>query len=253
MMMARIKGTRFQDDLHGTPFDDLIRGRGAFDMIFGGVGNDRLYGDLGDDYIVGGLGDDDSRGGKGDDSISDSEGWNLLLGGVGDDGLGGRGILIGGKGDDSIDVWSGSAYGDEWGAVANPIAGNDRMSTDFGNHPWFWRSMYGGGGSDNFDIMMRANDGIGTRADVLDFTYGEDTTRVYGAFGDDVIALTVLDTNHDGVFDGKDPWAAIGQTWYDPNANAVCLRLFGNDGAPGTLDDDMVAFWGTSRVDADWL
>lgn len=65
--MARIRGTRFNDNLRGTGFGDRIDGLQGNDHLTGRGGNDKLHGGSGRDLIFGGTGHDKLSGGSGPD------------------------------------------------------------------------------------------------------------------------------------------------------------------------------------------
>lgn len=95
-----LTGDASQNVIWGGDGADYIRGGDGDDALFGGAGNDRF-----DDLhggISGGLGDDYINGGAGADFILDFWGNNELVGGDGDDVIGGTGTLFGGAGNDTF-------------------------------------------------------------------------------------------------------------------------------------------------------
>jgi Ca2+-binding RTX toxin-like protein len=65
--MAKIKGTKFDDDLAGGVENDLIYGLAGNDTLSGGDGDDRLEGSDGNNVLIGGAGNDVLLGGNGAD------------------------------------------------------------------------------------------------------------------------------------------------------------------------------------------
>ena len=87
--MARIKGTKLDDDLAGGTGNDLIYGLAGNDTLGGGGGDDHLEGGDGEDVLTGGPGADALFGGKGADVYQHSgtldDGEDIIK--TGDDGI----------------------------------------------------------------------------------------------------------------------------------------------------------------------
>ena len=239
-----IQGTNHSDVLFaGNLTDDVFRGFKGVDFITGWDGNDTIYGGAGGDVIRGCMGNDADFGGHGNDVIYDTDGWNQVLCGTGNDYAQVLGVAVGGKGAD--DLWSigGATYGDEGPGLPHLATGADHLSTFFVDNPWLGRTFVGGGGADTFFAGMDPADNVGTRLDVLDFTPGTDKLHVTSGV-DEAQTFAKFDTDHNGVIDGKDPWTAdvtgVTGTWSDPNANATVLYDHG----------DLVAVWGTQHLAA---
>ncbi|WP_162908212.1 DUF11 domain-containing protein [Allorhizocola rhizosphaerae] len=115
-----VNGGNDNDTLHGGDGDDTMGGGNGNDNLYGGHGNDASYGetflgsllylfDNGDDHIFGGPGNDNLDGQKGNDVLVDTEGTDVMSGGVGNDtinlhdGLGGD-TAHGGLGNDTCTV-----------------------------------------------------------------------------------------------------------------------------------------------------
>ena len=114
--MAKLIGTRDDDELEGGGEKDRLEGRGGDDRLVGRGGKDRLIGGAGDDDLDGGDGGDQLEGGGGNDTLRGGDGNDVIdpgsSGGDGD-------VIIGGKGDDSIDF---SAGGDAYTLTYSRLA-----------------------------------------------------------------------------------------------------------------------------------
>ncbi len=145
------------DVLVGTPEDDTVVGTTEDDVIQGLAGDDILAGDLGNDLIEGGDGADIIRGDFNVRSPGGSDGGNdTLIGGGGDDRIGGKGgddELFGGEGDDQLS-------GDDGDDLLRGGLGNDTLTGD---------DSSGGEGADTFVLA----EGEGTDT-ILDFEVGID-------------------------------------------------------------------------------
>lgn len=231
----------------------LVHGRGGADRLWGTAYDDTLFGDAGDDTLDGFAGNDRLAGGKGADTLGDYQGWNDLRGGAGDDVVGGTGLLVGGLGNDWIGLLGGIAYGDVSPEFTSRQAGNDTFTVDMRYHTEipFYQAV-GGPGADRYLVEFSA-DAVQSRLDVWDFDQAAgDSFNINvqpgldsGQYGVLVGSLELeLDTNRDGLIDGRDPASIFGVTWADPFANAVCFL---------SSDGDMLALWGTQSVTVDTL
>lgn len=232
-----ISGSVLADTIYGGPGNDLLSGAGGNDTIFGGNGNDTIYGDYyyADGDTPAGLPSLELiRGGNGDDTIYGGPGGGWI-------------VAVGGAGDDAIYANGGQLFGDEAPGEPQVAAGNDLLVTGMGLGAWAPTDHTGGRGADVFYVNANTFDGIASRVDVRDFT-AEDRVAFHGASPDGLQWLygpemfAALDTNGDRVLDGTDAPSAVGVTWADPFANALCMQLF---------DGDMVAVWGTQAL-SDW-
>ncbi len=180
-------GSDLADTLSGGAGDDDIKGYGGDDKLDGGDGHDRLEGGDGNDELKGGNGTDVLRGGAGDDSLVDgdfgyinelfgddgndvltitaeSDGWNRMYGGTGDDRLIGNGGRLALSGDD----------------------GNDHLLSTRGG------SLSGGNGDDYLSVSGSDAQGTGGTLqgddgnDIL-VTTSASGSRLYGGTGDDLL------------------------------------------------------------------
>ena len=160
------------DVLVGTPEDDTVVGTTEDDVIQGLEGDDVLAGDLGNDLIEGGDGADIIRGDFNVRSPGGSDGGNdTLIGGGGDDRIGGKGgddELFGGEGDDQLS-------GDD---------GNDLLLGGLGNDTLTGDDSSGGEGADTFVLA----EGEGTDT-ILDFELGIDIIGLAGGITADQLSI----------------------------------------------------------------
>ncbi|MFC5069097.1 glycerophosphodiester phosphodiesterase family protein [Flaviflagellibacter deserti] len=251
-------GTEGDDEISGTAGDDLAYGMKGDDTISLGDGNDVAYGDAGDDVIDGEAGNDVLFGGSGDDDLAGGEGDDVLVGGVGDDVLdGGDGIdtvsYLAGLSDTTgvtVDLSTGSAYGDEAGA--DELVGIE--------------NVIGGKGDDTLTGDDAANVLDGSAGnDTIDGGAGDDTLK--GGAGDDTIAggagVDTLDLSDatgainlnvgagtaSGAGIGTDTFSGIEAFRFGAgddvvtggNGNDVFDGGLGNDTLKGGAGDDLVA------------
>jgi Ca2+-binding RTX toxin-like protein len=198
----------------GGPGSDFIESASGGDLIVGGTGADSLFGGRGDDVIRGGAGvdeveprggDDIARGGKGGDFIRDQLGGcnrlsggpgndsvsvfnsgcsNIIIGGIGNDGLAGGGgddLLLGGPGHDVL----GGGTGDDTlrGGEGIDMAG---FGSDFESrsvHADLATGIATGWGTDSLVAIEGLVGGAGD--DVL--IGNAQNNRLLGLFGDDML------------------------------------------------------------------
>jgi Ca2+-binding RTX toxin-like protein len=112
--MARIRGTRGDDELLGFLDDDRIRGLAGDDTLFGREGRDKLYGEDGFDVLHGGIGNDKLFGGRLNDNLYGEGGDDYLTGDVGSRALKGSDLgadnLNGGSGNDTLAQGDGNDF-----------------------------------------------------------------------------------------------------------------------------------------------
>ena len=232
--------------IRGTSGDDSISGTDGHDIIWAGAGNDEVESYDGNDIL---------RGGWGDDHLLAFDGGKLY-GGLGNDTLGGSGLrfidgvwqgvgdgwLVGGWGDDRVSG-VGHLFGDGGPKDGPLIAGNDVLSAFMGS------TMTGGLGNDTFLVtdFLPAQESV---AEVMDFTPGQDKVGLLLDYGNGTSLTSaqlwgIFDTNADGKLDGTDtPWDANSQTYADPTANTLTIRLC----------DDLLVIHGTTQIQAsDWV
>ncbi len=208
--MSIIKGTRRADTIYGSDESDYILGAKGADTLFGYGGLDTLRGGNGNDYV------DGSGGGQQFTALWQN--LSTMLDGT---------LLYGGN-------------------------GRDWLETEmFGRSQTF---QEGGAGADTFSVLAEQFSWEGdnpdqNRVDINDFGKGDDklNVRLWHGGEDYVDAKDVfagLDTNHDGVIDGNDPAGAMGFTWSDANANAVCLVVG---------DGDLIAVHGVTALTVDMI
>lgn len=263
--MREIVGSKRADWISTSAYEDvLVYGRAGADNISGSALSDTIYGGIGNDLLAGGAGNDVIYGGNGNDTIygdyrqvdenpaspfADAPSYEQIRGGNGDDVIyGGSGwiVAIGGAGDDMIYGHGGQLFGDEAPGELQVAAGNDLLVTQMGHSGATPTDHTGGRGADVFYVYAATYDGIGSRVDVRDFT-AEDRVSFNGSLPDGTFLagqsmFAAFDTNGDRVLDGTDAPSAVGVTWADPFANALCMQLF---------DGDMVALWGIQSL-SDW-
>ncbi|MDF1599319.1 peroxidase family protein [Mesorhizobium sp. YIM 152430] len=205
-----IFGDDGDDEIHGDGGADTIHGGAGNDTIYGGGGADTIFGDEGDDIIQGDGGADTIDGGAGDDTII----WNANAPGENDDG---RDRIDGGEGIDTF-VVNGNATQEhytiwtrqEWIEFSNQNLNASttnvnfdpdaeiivtRNGTNFGSVIAQLRGIeeiviHGGGGGDTFEIV----------GDFTNTTLLENTIRIEGSSGDDVIDISALRSAHRVVF-----------------------------------------------------
>lgn len=242
--MARIRGTRFNDDLFGLNTDDVVWGAAGDDFAHGGGGNDTVRGGVGADTLLGGDGSDRLEGGAGDDWLEDRVIFDgsvdylrdILRGGNGNDTIltgGGGDLAIGGSGNDFIYLSGGdTAYGDEIGT--RRVAYSDWITTNLAEHygPGNDRTMIGGGGGDVFEVYASFAPGTPTRVVIADFNPDQgDILRVVlpdtpNGFLGYLPAFQQIDTNGDRSIDGQDPAGPLAQAFID---SAGTHLIFGDD------------------------
>lgn len=109
-----IMGLKGNDWIEDGVQDGILFGMEGNDTIQGQEGDDLIYGNEGNDSLSRSPGADTIYGGQGDDKIYDDaafvDRFNVLLGNLGNDTIGGLGFLYGGQGNDVID---GGDYDDE--------------------------------------------------------------------------------------------------------------------------------------------
>ena len=249
-----LNGEDGNDTLNGGDGADELWGDAGNDNLDGGNGNDSLHGGIGDDSLLGGDGDDELRdqtsgldtliGGAGNDHLStlNSEGGDLLDGGVGNDTLlGGLGndTLIGGDGADQLwgDAGTDSLIGGADADYLNGEAGNDTLNGGDGAD-----ELWGDAGNDNLDGGS-GNDslhgGLGDDSlmggdgddELWDQTGGQDTLS--GGAGNDY--LSTLNSEGGDVLEG-----GIG--------NDTLLSGLGNDTLIG--GDGADRLWGDAGADS---
>ncbi len=161
---------------------NFIFGNDGNDRLVGGDGGNDLYGGDGANTLVGGNGNDQLFGGSGEDRLL-GEGGNDTIYASGDndslDGGGGDDDLHGSQGDDTlIGVNSGGAH--------PGVAEVDTFRGDAGAD----RFVLGGPTFVAYDDGNTATDGLGNRADILDFNPAEDVLQLQGS-GNDYLLQTV--------------------------------------------------------------
>lgn len=170
--------------LQGTESDEVLEGTGQNEGILGDAGHDVLAGKLGHDLLMGNDGDDVIRGDANSRKPGGTIGGDdLMLGGVGDDYLGGKGgndWLMGGLGNDHI-------WGDHGHDVLYGGLGDDTLTGD---------DFSGGTGDDIF--ALRLGEGIDT---ITDFGNGLDKILLLGGLTYEQLSLTETNGN---------TWLAVG-------------------------------------------
>ena len=132
----------------GTSDDDTLEAGPNAEIVAGGLGNDQIIGNEGDNVLRGDLNQRDSG--------STLDGDDVILGGAGNDRIGGKGgddLLFGGEGDDAI-------WGDDGDDVLRGGLGNDTLTGD---------NFSGGSGADIF--ILAAGEGMDM---IMDFEVGVD-------------------------------------------------------------------------------
>lgn len=202
MTRKTIFGTNNDDSITAVPTGSVIFGLSGNDRLFGSVGNDRIFGGLGDDFIVGwGGGRDHFFGGDGADFLqAEGAGKKFVFGGADDDIIFGsaspesEAILNGGSGNDFVKSREGND-------VVNGGPGDDAVIGGVG-----FDKLIGGSGN---DLFVFDDTNVADDIDViLDFKRGEDQFEFYG-FGEVLNEFDDLDSNGDGVLDGRDAWIEV--------------------------------------------
>ncbi len=248
------------DFIFGSEGNDTANGRGGFDFMFGGAGNDvfsggdyidLVFGNSGDDTVKGDDGIDLVSGDSGSDKVYGNDGaFDLLLGGVGNDGMfGGKGVdlIFGSQGNDRIE-------GNESidlifaGAGTDTAHGGDGVDLIFGSQGADF--LYGNAG---VDIIFGGDDGDyiagGADTDVIfgnenagtskrDELHGEDGVDIiFGNRGEDYInggnGTDVLfgNADNDEIVGGAGVDIMFGNTGDDNlSGEAGTDVMFGNDG-----------------------
>jgi Ca2+-binding RTX toxin-like protein len=211
-------GTSYQDRVYGADAGMtayLGAGNDIFDNSHDSNAFDLLYGGVGNDTIWTGGGDDVVFGGQGNDNLYGENGNDVIYGGEGNDyfnGGNGNDTIYGGVGNDTIN-------GDAGNAFLNGGDGDDRINGGTGN------STINGGNGNDYIIGLHAADVItgGAGNDTVGAYGGNDT--VYGGEGNDYIAGYADD---DRIFGG------IG--------NDVLIGGAGNDTLTGGAGADQFVF-----------
>ena len=222
--MARIRGSRFSDDIYGTDSSDTIEGL---------EGHDRIWGFGGDDLLIGGPGDDDLDGGSGADRMEGGSGDDLYI----VDSTGDQVVELPGEGVDviltSLDAYALPAN------VEDLVALSSRDFRGTGNN--LDNYIYGYSGNDVLD------GGLGN--DVLIGELGDDTYFVDDA-GDEVIeyagegydtvftslaALALAANVEELIFDGSGNFTGTGNARDNYIEGAA-----GNDLLDGREGDDIL-------------
>ncbi|MEM9976306.1 MAG: CAP domain-containing protein [Cyanobacteria bacterium P01_D01_bin.2] len=132
----------------GTSDDDTLEAGPSTETVAGGLGNDQIVGNDGDNVLRGDLNQRNPG--------STLDGDDVILGGAGNDRIGGKGgddLLFGGEGDDTI-------WGDDGDDVLRGGLGNDTLTGD---------NFSGGSGADIF--ILAAGEGMDL---IMDFEVGID-------------------------------------------------------------------------------
>ena len=132
----------------GTSDDDTLEAGPNTEIVAGGLGNDQIVGNDGDNVLRGDLNQRNPG--------SALDGDDVILGGAGNDRIGGKGgddLLFGGEGDDAI-------WGDDGDDVLRGGLGNDTLTGD---------NFSGGSGADIF--ILAAGEGMDM---IMDFEVGID-------------------------------------------------------------------------------
>lgn len=132
----------------GTSDDDTLEADPGTETVAGGLGNDQIVGNDGDNVLQGDLNQRNPG--------STLDGDDVILGGAGNDRIGGKGgddLLFGGEGDDAI-------WGDDGDDVLRGGLGNDTLTGD---------NFSGGSGADIF--ILAAGEGMDM---IMDFEVGVD-------------------------------------------------------------------------------
>lgn len=204
----RLLGQNGDDQLYGEAGDDTLFGGGGYNRLFGGVGDDQL--DVDGEYLGSGRGLLD--GGAGNDVLRGGTGSDTLRGGVGDDVLTGSGVDYWGLPASKPDVLDGGNGNDilSDGPSADLIsggAGDDRFHLSKGSN-----TVSGGAGADLF--IREASLGQSDSPDdstIVDFVRGSDRLGLASRLGDGLASFAELDTNGNGVIDGRDAgWTVSG-------------------------------------------
>ncbi|MCL1468667.1 Calx-beta domain-containing protein, partial [Argonema galeatum] len=209
-----LNGNQGNDVINGNQGNDTVRGGKGNDIVRGGQDNDQMWGDSGDDTLMGDKGNDTIFGGVTAKDIGDSNGRDLILGGIGDD------FLNGNEGDDTVcgNEGNDTVRGGKNDDIVFGDAGNDMLFGDLGNDSLCGEdgddTIYGGNGSDVPIGSVGEKDclcgGIGN--DLLFGNEGED--KINGDEGDDTL------------YGGKD--------------NDTLTGGGGNDWLSGDLGNDML-------------
>lgn len=188
MSITYITGTNGDNLLQGNTFnrnrilalggEDTLKGGTNSDTLYGGDGKDRLYaiggvgnilfGDNDEDRLYGSNFSDTLNGGRDNDTLFGNQSNDTLYGNEGNDvldGDSGNDFLAGSSGNDTIhgDIGSDRLYGND---------GNDWLFDATDNYR---DSLYGGAGSDRFEISQ-----IGDTWDVIgDFNSSEGDRFVF--------------------------------------------------------------------------
>jgi Ca2+-binding RTX toxin-like protein len=170
-----VNGGDGADDIHGGADQDTLNGDAGDDTIDGDAGHDTIDGGAGDDTVIGSSGGDNAVGGEGTDTLdfsTDVSGVTVSLEAgttsgidIGDGTIVGFENVIGGLGDDTL---GGTNQSDE----LSGRAGNDTIRAD--------------GGADKVD-GGDGNDALygGIRNDLIDGGSGND--KLVGGDGDDTM------------------------------------------------------------------
>jgi len=262
----RVKGGAGRDRLDGEAGDDVLEGGAEADILEGGGGRDRIFADLASTLdplaaIRAAIASGGSPTGAQGDWLSGGDDADVLIGGLGNDGLaGGQGtdVLVGGVGDDSLlgdadiapatGTW-GFGDADVNGVLTRTFSGMDDGSLDPAGGGS--DSLYGGAGAD-FAWGGRGDDAIFGEAgnDFLQGDAGSDT--LVGGDGADRLAgdgsatTTGTDQGNDSLDGGAGDDRLTGGGASD--------FLSGGDGDDILVGDDTTdrvpaAFHGADRLD----
>ena len=256
-----IYGGDGRDTIFGHEGHDELVGDGGNDRIWGGAGNDRvdgldgddrLFGGSGNDYFDAGWGNDTVYGGSGDDGLSAGYGLDLLYGGDGNDEV----LLYG-----SIPQGGDTAYGGAGNDIASFLDASDGhfdggTGTDTLSLYWYQtggetlRALVDMRGpapvahslSDTGEIVRQATF---TNVEALQILTGFGDDTVYGADGDDQIAVSLGNNLVDAGGGGDHvTYTAIGSNTLEGGSGNDTLVV-------GTINYRIVTFDGSGPVATD--
>ena len=147
----------------GTSDDDTLEAGPNVEIVAGGLGNDQIIGNEGNNVLRGDL----NKRSPG----SPLDGDDVILGGAGNDRIGGKGgddLLFGGEGDDAI-------WGDDGDDLLRGGLGNDTLTGD---------NFSGGSGADIF--ILAAGEGMDM---IMDFEVGIDLIGLADGLGFEDLSL----------------------------------------------------------------
>ncbi len=241
---------------------DVVHGGDDADDVLGMEGNDLLFGDGGNDRIYGDGPNDASRVTY---TPPERHGYDVIVGGAGDDLLLGQGrddVLFGGADDDVL-------YGDDRDDANTPVEihGNDYLDGGSGADKLFGNGgddiLIGGtgddilvGGAGNDTYIYNLGDGIDTLYDtrgennILRFGAGVDSNNITLRLGSLMLDLGNGDAVHVEGFDTQDVFAgaAIGMFEFADGTTLSTQQLLARGfDLDGTAGDDWVQ--GTNTTD----